>query len=223
MTGSWRLLVVTAVELERTAVIRGLTIDVLDPAARIVVLAGGVGSAAAAAATARALVRAELAGVPFTAVISAGIAGGVPGQADPPGTVLATRTIAADLGADSPDGFLSLAELGFGSSVVEADPALLQALRHGLPQAHTGEVLTVCTVTGTAAGAATLRARFPDAIAEAMEGFGVATAAEQAGLAFAELRTVSNPIGPRDRASWRIGDALAALTEAAAALASLDR
>ncbi|CAO0837172.1 Futalosine hydrolase [Streptomyces microflavus] len=29
-----------------------------------------------------------------------------------------------------------------------------------------------------------------------------------------ELRAVSNTVGPRDRAAWRIGDALAALTEA---------
>ena len=32
-----------------------------------------------------------------------------------------------------------------------------------------------------------------------MEGFGVATAAALAGVPFAELRTISNAIGPRDR------------------------
>jgi futalosine hydrolase len=49
----------------------------------------------------------------------------------------------------------------------------------------------------------------------------VACAAQGAGLPFAELRTISNPVGPRDRAAWRIGDALAALTAAAAALVLL--
>jgi futalosine hydrolase len=49
-----------------------------------------------------------------------------------------------------------------------------------------------------------------------MEGYGLAIAAEAAGLPFAELRTVSNPIGPRDRGSWRLAAALAALTNAAA-------
>jgi futalosine hydrolase len=29
-----------------------------------------------------------------------------------------------------------------------------------------------------------------------------------------EIRTVSNAVGPRDRAAWRIGEALAALTTA---------
>jgi futalosine hydrolase len=49
-----------------------------------------------------------------------------------------------------------------------------------------------------------------------MEGFGVATAAAAAGVPFAELRTISNSIGRRDRSAWRIGSALAALTNAAA-------
>jgi futalosine hydrolase len=39
-------------------------------------------------------------------------------------------------------------------------------------------------------------------------------AASRAGVPFAEVRTIANRVGPRDRASWRIGDALAALTEA---------
>ena len=58
------------------------------------------------------------------------------------------------------------------------------------------------------------------AIAEAMEGYGAARAATDAGLPFAELRTISNTIGPRDRDAWRIPDALAALTKAARALAA---
>ena len=46
----------------------------------------------------------------------------------------------------------------------------------------------------------------------------MATAAAQAGVPFAELRTISNPVGPRDRASWRLPEALAALTAATTAL-----
>ncbi|HEU5109157.1 MAG TPA: futalosine hydrolase, partial [Micromonosporaceae bacterium] len=122
---------------------------------------------------------------------------------------------------ESPDGFLPLDELGFGATVAAADPPLLDRLRTALPGALVGDVLTVSTVTGTAGSAATLAARHPDALAEAMEGFGVACAAAGAGLPFAELRTVSNPIGPRDRAGWRIPDALAALTAAARAFAPL--
>ena len=45
----------------------------------------------------------------------------------------------------------------------------------------------------------------------------VARAAAEAGVPVVELRAVSNAVGPRDRAAWRIPDALAALSAAFAA------
>jgi futalosine hydrolase len=201
------LLVVTAVAAEADAVRAGA-----DPRA-VVVASVGVGPAAAAAGTARLLAAAD-----YRAVISAGIAGGFPGRAPVGSTVLATRSIAADLGAESPGGFLPVEELGFGSSVLAADPALLHALTAALPGAVTGDVLTLATVTGTAETASALAGRHPDAVAEAMEGFGVAVAAADRGLPFAELRTISNPLGPRDRGAWRLAEALDALSTASAAL-----
>ncbi|PZM90544.1 MAG: futalosine hydrolase [Actinobacteria bacterium] len=209
-----RLLMVTAVDAEADAVRAGWT------AAGVTVAAVGVGPAAAAAGTARLLAYAEAEGQPYTAVISAGIGGGFPGRAPVGATVVATASVAADLGAESPTGFLPLDELGFGATVATADPTLVAWLRAALPQALTGAVLTVSTVTGTAERARHLADRHPDALAEAMEGYGVACAAAGAGVPFAELRTISNPVGPRDRAAWRIGDALAALTTAARALSS---
>ncbi|SBT54131.1 futalosine hydrolase [Micromonospora narathiwatensis] len=215
MTG---LLVVTAVPAEAEAVRAGLT----DPT--VTVAPVGVGAAVAGAATARLLALAEAAGRPYRAVVSAGIAGGFVERVAVGDTVLATRSVAADLGAESPDGFLPLEALGMPAdllgvgSAVPADPGLLDALRTALPAATVGVVLTVNTVTGSAASTAALAARHPDAVAEAMEGYGVAVAAAQAGLPFAELRTVSNPIGPRDRASWRMREAFAALSAAAVAL-----
>ncbi len=47
-----------------------------------------------------------------------------------------------------------------------------------------------------------------------MEGFGVAEAAAAHGVPALELRAVSNPVGPRDRAAWRIGEALDVLARA---------
>jgi futalosine hydrolase len=206
-----RLLVVTAVAAEAGAVRAGLS-----PAAaaeRVVVAPVGAGPAAAAAGTAR-----LLALDPCDAVISAGIAGGFPGRAGVGATVIGRRSIAADLGAESADGFLPIDELGFGTATVDADPELVKALTTALPDAVLGDVLALATVTGTAATAARLAAAHPEAVAEAMEGHGVATAAAQAGVPFAELRTISNPIGPRDRAAWRLAEALTALGAAAAAL-----
>jgi len=212
-----RLLIVTAVTAEADAVRAGIG---QAGVAHITVEPVGVGPAAAAAGTARLLTLAEAAGTPYEAVICAGIAGGFVTRAEVGATVLGTRSIAADLGAESPDGFLRIEDLGFGTSTLEADPHLLKSLSEALPTAALGEILTLATVTGSAATATDLATRFPEAVAEAMEGFGVATAAAQAGIAYAEIRTISNPIGPRDRTAWRLGEALAALTRTAAGLHS---
>ncbi|NEE29228.1 futalosine hydrolase, partial [Streptomyces sp. SID7982] len=66
---------------------------------------------------------------------------------------------------------------------------------------------------------AELLARHPSAVAEAMEGFGVAEAAAAHGVPVLEVRAVSNAIGPRDRDAWRIPAALTALTSAFVRLA----
>ncbi len=204
------ILVVTAVEAERDAVLRGV-----PAGAPVEVVAAGVGPASAGAGTAWHLGRR---GGVFTAVLSAGIAGGFGGRIPLGALAVATRSVAADLGAESPEGFVPLDALGFGASTIAADPRLVAAVLAAAPDAVAGPVLTLATVTGTAGSAAELLRRHPDAVAEAMEGFGVATAAVQAGLPFGELRTISNPVGPRDRAAWRIGPALAALTAVFAAL-----
>ncbi|WP_346536852.1 futalosine hydrolase [Micromonospora sp. DPT] len=215
MTG---LLVLTAVPAEAEAIRAGLT----DPT--VTVRPVGVGPAVAGAATARLLTLAEAAGRPYRAVVSAGIGGGFAGRVAVGATVLGTRSVAADLGAESPEGFIPVDELGMppellgGGPIVEADPELLATLRAALPDAVVGAVLTVSTVTGTVASTQALADRHPDAVVEAMEGYGVAVAAAHAGLPFAELRTVSNPIGPRDRGSWRMREAFTALTAAARAL-----
>lgn len=272
-----RVLIVTAVDAEKEAVLRGLgdkAADMFD------VIAAGVGPASAAAGTAAALALAaasasrlkapavawapDLATAPpqaavdpalaqgatapeqpdaaqasaasttpgllagtgltsaYTLVVSAGIGGGFPGVADVGSLVVADAMVAADLGSQAPDGFLSVDELGFGSSRVPADAALAVRLRDALKRAgHAvsgGTAVTVSTATGTAETAAELLRRVPDAAAEGMEGFGVATAAQQFGVPALELRGISNAVGPRDRDAWRIKDALIALQAASSIL-----
>ncbi|MFE3852492.1 futalosine hydrolase [Streptomyces griseorubiginosus] len=196
-----RILVATAVPAERDAVARAL------PGAPIDCLAVGVGPARAAARTA-----AALAAAPYGLVVSAGIAGGFAPHAPVGSLVVADEITAADLGAETADGFVPVTELGFGA-VSHRPPEALVREAAAATGARVGAVLTVSTVTGTAARAAALRERHPTALAEAMEGFGVAEAALARDLPVLEIRAVSNPVGPRDRAAWRIGDALTALTE----------
>ncbi|WP_091224822.1 futalosine hydrolase [Paenibacillus sp. BC26] len=272
-----RILIVTAVEAERAAVLRGLG----EEAAHFHVIAAGVGPAAAAAVTAATLAAgcaggtspaassAEASGQAASAdaadestrgaeggssagaaaaasfsaaattatsvaaaaaataggyrlVVSAGIAGGFAGRAALGSLVVASEIIAADLGVETPGGFASVDELGFGSSrsgvCARSASALAAALSAaGLPVV-TGPVLTVTTATGTAATAAEHVRRVPEAAAEAMEGFGVASAAQHFGVPVLELRAISNAVGPRDREAWRIGDALQALEHGSAIL-----
>jgi futalosine hydrolase len=211
-TSGMRVLVVTSVPSEKEAVLRGL-----HGAAGFDVLAGGVGPAAAAASTAAALASAR-----YGLVVCAGIAGGFTGRAEVGSLVVANEIVAADLGAQTPEGFRSLDELGFGSTRVSVDASLVTrvtaALRTaGLP-VTTGPILSVSTVTGTAATALELASRVPGATAEAMEGYGVAAAAQVFSVPILEIRAISNPVGPRDRASWRIQEALDVLEAASSVL-----
>lgn len=205
-----RTLVVTAVAPEREAVVLGCE-GGGEP--RIDVLAGGVGPAAAAAATARALTTAELSGRPYGLVVSAGICGGFAPHTR--GPVVASSIVAADLGAENPDaegGFTPVAELGFGTHVRPVAQSLARTLAAACAAPY-GPLLTVSTVTGSTTRARALADRHPGAVGEAMEGFGVAEAASVHRLPVLEVRTISNPVGPRDRASWRIAEALAELTD----------
>ncbi|QES42286.1 futalosine hydrolase [Streptomyces venezuelae] len=201
----------TAVPAERDAVAGALTETATGASADV--LAVGVGPAAAAAGTATALARAAAEGRPYTLVVSAGIGGGFQPDAPVGSLVVADEITVADLGAETPEGFAPVTELGFGA-VTHRPPASLVRELADVSGAATGTVLTVSTVTGSAERAAALRLRHPRALAEAMEGFGVAEAAVLHGLPVLEIRAVSNPVGPRDRAAWRIGDALSALSDA---------
>ncbi len=72
------------------------------------------------------------------------MAGGFAGRVAVGGTVLGSQAVAADLGAESPDGFVPIDELGMpaellgGGPALDADPELLTALRKALPAATVG-------------------------------------------------------------------------------------
>jgi futalosine hydrolase len=196
------------------------------------VLAAGVGPAAAAAGTAAALTAAALESAPYCLVVSAGIGGGFPPVAPVGTVVVADAIVAADLGAETPGGFLSVETLGFGRSTHLPPPKLVRRVTEVLDQPQTAAgtavdgsgragpptvaapVLTVSTATGSAERAAGHLARHPRAGAEAMEGFGVAEAAVAHRVPVLEIRAVSNQVGPRDRTAWKIGSALDSLRHA---------
>jgi futalosine hydrolase len=218
-----RLLIVTAVAAERDAIAAALASasESPTPAETVTLLVGGVGPVAAAATTS-----AELAVRPADLAICAGIGGGF-APLEPGELAVASTIVFADLGAETADGFVPVSELGlagerhdtdrYDTERYDVDPQLAIELAD-VTGGRLGTVLTVATVTGTAATADGLLARYPDAVAEAMEGAGVAAAAARHGTRFAELRAVSNLVGPRDRDAWRIPDALASLGGAVSAI-----
>ncbi|MEO7260300.1 MAG: futalosine hydrolase [Jatrophihabitantaceae bacterium] len=219
MSTSIRILVVTAVEAERDAVLAGLAGQqgvgavqglpvhrALTGAGLLDVVCGGVGPVAAAVSAGCLLGRG------YDLALSAGIGGGF-APAPVGSVVVADAVVHADLGAETAEGFVSMADLGWGAVRHPVDPVLAAEFSRRTG-ALTGVVLSVSTVTGSQQRADQLLARHPDAIAEAMEGIGVCLAAGRAGVPFAELRAIANPVGPRRRESWRVEGALAALSAA---------
>lgn len=202
------VLIVTAVDREQNAVLQGLDTD--DP---FDVLAAGVGPIAAAASTSSALAIQE-----YRAVISMGIGGGFVDTAKVGDLIVATELVAAELGAETETGFLSVDQLELGSSRIQCDPSqvkrLVDALNRTKYPVVTGPILTVSTVTGRESTAQERIAQVPGATAEAMEGFGVAVAAQMYQLPVFEIRSISNAVGPRDRSSWKMKEAFERLTEA---------
>ncbi|MGZ4665175.1 MAG: futalosine hydrolase [Frankiaceae bacterium] len=232
MTFDSHLLVITSVAEEAGAVLSGLApvssrpirigpygaSSISGGTGSVTVLAGGVGAAAAAAATATALALR-----PCAAVVNCGIGGAFPGQAPPCGIVVADLVVAADLGAQTEDGFEPLDALGFGPVSLAADPLLadtcLDRLAAAGLAARRGTILTVSTITGRPSRLAELMSRWGP-VAEAMEGYGVLLAAAKAGIPAVEVRTMSNVVGHRDVAAWDMTGALHALSQASRAVFS---
>jgi futalosine hydrolase len=210
-----RTLIVTAVAAERDAVIagrpyatgalEGLEVHRIVTAAGLVdVIVAGVGPVAAAISTGCALRHR------YDLVLLAGIAGGfAPTRLAQ--IVIANAVVHADLGAAKADGgFISMQDLGWARTDFGVDTHLAAALaaRCG---ALLGAILTVSTTTGSQHRADQLLSAHPEALAEAMEGAGVLQAAQQAGVPFAEIRSVSNMVGPRNSDEWQVPAALVAL------------
>jgi futalosine hydrolase len=123
------------------------------------------------------------------------------------------------VGAGSGDAFLPAA--GMGWLQWPSDPASPEAsIGDVIPLAPStagpsaGQLLTACAASSGEHDIATRRRLFPAAVAEDMEGFGVAMACRLAGVPLTIIRGISNAAGDRDMSRWQIQAAL----NAAAAL-----
>lgn len=107
---------------------------------------------------------------------------------------------------------------GFASGSIGDRVELDITERSGADGERSGEhvLVTVCAASADADEAATRHARYPTALAEDMEGYGVAMSCRLAGVPLRIIRGVSNRVGDREHARWKIGEAL----DAAARVAS---
>lgn len=177
----------------------------------------GFGPIAAAARTAE-----LLAMLRPSRVVLVGIAGTFDPEVLPIGRALAFDAVAVEgIGAGEGRGLAGPAALGFpqwpgrdGAEAIHDRIVLARssardatALRDS---ARTALLLSTCAASASPEQAAVRRERFPEALAEDMEGFAVALACALAGVPCQIVRGVSNVVGDRDPAHWRIPGALAA-------------
>lgn len=187
---------------------RPWTLHAISP--RFDLIVTGVGKVNAGGAVAKHLDPAR-----HAAVLSMGIAGALPHPSRPPlgACIVASASVYADEGLQTPTAFLDCSAMGFplgpfeGGTIVPS-PALLSALS---PLADiVGSIATVSTCSGTDA-LAEMVARRTGGVAEAMEGASIAHVAARLGVPAGEVRIISNTTGDRPGQRWDLKGGLARL------------
>lgn len=148
----------------------------------------GIGPVEAAAATAAALARERRSAILHVGLAGARRASGLTA----PALVIGSEAVYCDLATAIPV-----------IDRIAPDHTLVEAARRALPDAPVLPIGTSARVDGSSG-----------TDVEAMEGFAVLRAAELAGVPAIEVRAIANEIEERDRANWRLSDALAALEDA---------
>jgi len=150
----------------------------------------------------------------FSSVIQAGLAGSFREEYPKGSVVRVEEEVLGDLGAEDNGGFLDLVEMKllapdtapFSEGVLRASPyrgtALLQ-----LPAVRS---VTVNRVLSNASSIAWVQDRYQPDIVN-MEGAALFLACLLRRIDFIELRSISDRVGPRDKAAWDIPGAVRAL------------
>ena len=148
-------------------------------------------------------------------VVLIGIAGSYDPERLPVGSASSFDAVAIEgIGVGEGERALAPPALGFpqwpGGAGVATVHDRLELARAPASKVRSPLLLTTCCASDSPAHAALRRRKFPDAAAEDMEGFGVALACELQGVPCTIVRGISNVVGDRDPAHWRIPAALAA-------------
>jgi futalosine hydrolase len=202
------ILIVVATEIEATK---------LPKLERAITVVSGIGAVNAALATQAGILKHQP-----SMILSVGIGGAYPSSGLQPGdAAVSSRIVYAGLGAMDGEQFLDLEQLGF--PLLERNETKLfntlpvSELSRGFAEAARithGPFLTLETVTGSLGTASRLERQVPGALVEGMEGAGVAHVAFKQHIPCLEVRGISNMVGPRDRSTWKIPEAMRALSKA---------
>jgi futalosine hydrolase len=166
----------------------------------------GVGKANACGAAARAIDPSRHAGV-----LSVGIAGALPdSEHELLDVVCAERSVFADEGVGTPDGFIDCGQMGFGAfndgtMALDHDQSVVDWLMHASDRAATIACVSWCSGDDACAQGVVSRT---GASVEAMEGAAIALAAQRLGVLSGELRVISNTTGDREKQRWDLDGAL---------------
>ena len=176
----------------------------------------GFGPIAAAARTAALIARYQ-----SKRVILIGIAGAYNASRTPVGSAHRFSEVACDgIGVGSGCDHQSASQMGWHQfTVSDAQPEIQDSIEldswlvEGLPNA--GKLLTVCSASANETEALRRLETHPGAVAEDMEGFGVAMSCALARVPLQIVRGISNRVGDRNHSDWRTEEALTAAAEMA--------
>lgn len=197
-----KLLIVAATHMEIAAIPPSAAI--LDVQADVLIT--GVGMVATAYSLTKRLQQQQ-----YDLVLQAGVCGSFD-QSIPLGTVVYVNSDRyGDLGAEDHDQYIDI----FDMDLVDKDIAphtggrLVNPLQPRDYHIHLPQVsgLTVNTVSGNTQTIARRAAQY-DCTVESMEGAAFHYVCLQEGVAFAQVRSISNYVTPRDKSQWRMKDAI---------------
>lgn len=132
-------------------------------------------------------------------VINVGIAGAIDRNLKIGELVQITSDTLSELGAEDGEQFLSLDDLGFGKATFQEN--IREDLIIDLPKV---QGITVNTTHGHEDSIYIIRALFPNAATESMEGAAVFYVCEQENINCIQVRSISNYVEKRNRENWNI-------------------
>lgn len=141
--------------------------------------------------------------------IQHGVAGAFSGGPDLTEVVEVVEDCYAELGADSPEGFISLEGMGLGHFAVGGTTYYncMAQPRPPVEGMRACKGVTVNRVSGRADAILALQQIWNPAV-ETMEGAAFFQACTIEGIPFRAFRAISNRVEPRNRAGWKLAEAV---------------